>query len=215
MSRHIELKGIRHLMASALPRAPHEWGRAESARASIAFKAAPVLVTLILLLVVSAPWAHADERHQKHILLPFIVQPSNESNTSPDFRLKDLDGIERSLSEFKGKTVLLHFWASWCEPCREEFPALSKLAADFRDKGLVVIGVAVDSRKRVMEFLEKSPAGFPVLIDQYGEAKKSYRVGVIPMSVIIGKSGRVEGVLAGPRDYGSPAAMEFFDTSLK
>ncbi|MCL4873467.1 TlpA family protein disulfide reductase [bacterium] len=139
----------------------------------------------------------------------------NESGPAPDIRLKDLDGIERSLSDFRGKTVLLHFWASWCEPCRQEFPALSKLASDFRDKGLVVIGVAVDSRRRVMEFLEKSPAGFPVLIDQYGEAKKSYRVGVIPMSVIIGKSGRVEGVLAGPRDYGSPAAAEFFENSLK
>jgi peroxiredoxin len=161
----------------------------------------------------AAPCGHADERHHK--LLPFIVQHPEESGPAPGFRLKDLDGIERSLLDFKGKTVLLHFWASWCEPCRKEFPALSMLASHFRDRGLVVLGVAVDSRQRVMGFLEGTPAGFPVLIDQYGEAKRSYRVGVIPMSVIIGKGGRVEGVLAGPREYGSTAAMEFFENSLK
>ncbi|MBZ0221347.1 MAG: TlpA family protein disulfide reductase [Candidatus Methylomirabilis sp.] len=204
---------------STLPRAPREGGRArgaERARKYPAFVAALSLAILALVFMIVAPnRADADERHRNHILLPFIVQPSSESGPAPDFRLRDLDDIERSLSEFKGKTVLLHFWASWCEPCREEFPALSKLASDFRDRGLVVLGVAIDSKKRVMEFLEKSPAGFPMLIDQYGEAKKSYRVGVIPMSVIIGKSGKIEGVLAGPRDYGSPAAAEFLEKNLR
>jgi len=152
-----------------------------------------------------------DER----ALQPFSVQAAKERVRAPDFALKDLSGKVRSLAEFRGRVVLIHFWASWCIPCKQEFPALSSLASEFGPRGLVVLGVAGDSRERVEAFLEENRAGFLILIDQYGSAMRDYRVGVIPVSVIVGKDGIIKGTLAGPHDYGSEDARGYFEKTLE
>src|SRR3972149_3226537 len=168
------------------------------------------LLFLVASLLFPAAVMAAGEGHALHELKPFLVQQPKKPSAAPEFRLKDLEGRERSLSEFKGKLVLIHFWASWCEPCRLEFPALSRLSREYRDSGLVVLAIAGDSKERVKAFLKESPADFLVLLDQYGSAMRSYKVKVIPASVLIGRDGRTAGVLAGPREYDSPAAFEFF-----
>ncbi len=109
----------------------------------------------------------------------------------------------------------MHFWASWCDPCKKEFPALSALASEFGPRGLVVLGVAEDSRSRVEEFLKDNKAHFPILFDQYGSVMRDYRVSLLPVTVIIGRDGSVEGTLVGPREYGSAAAREYFEKILK
>lgn len=167
---------------------------------------------LSLLLLAAAPVA-AGQGH--HSLQPFSVQALKEARRAAEFSLTDVDGRKRTLSEFKGKVLIIHFWASWCEPCKMEFPALSKLASDFGPRGLSVIGVAEDSRERVQEFLKENRAHFPVLIDQYGSAMREYRVSLIPVSVIVGKDGQVIGILMGPRDYASAEAREYFEKLLK
>ncbi len=174
-----------------------------------------IFLSISLSLLSPAAATAAGEGHALHELKPFVVQPPKKPMPAPEFRLKDLDGRERSLSEFKGKALLIHFWASWCEPCRQEFPALSRLAREYRDRGLVVLGIAGDSNERVQAFLKESPAGFPVFIDQYGSAMRDYHVKVIPVSVLIGRDGRIAGILAGPREYDSPAALKFFENFLE
>jgi peroxiredoxin len=134
---------------------------------------------------------------------------------APGIKLKDLSGIERSLSEFRGKVVVVHFWATWCEPCKEEFPALGELWRRLGPGGFEVVAVAVDSRKRVARFVREYGVEFPVLIDQYGGAMRSYRVGMIPVSVVIGRDGMVVGTVLGPRDYMSPEAIEFFEALVE
>lgn len=116
------------------------------------------LLFLVASLLFPAAVMAAGEGHALHELKPFIVQQPRKQAAAPEFRLKDLEGRERSLSEFKGKTVLIHFWASWCEPCRQEFPALSRLSREYRDRGLVVLGVAGDSKERVKAF-QREPCG--------------------------------------------------------
>lgn len=126
-----------------------------------------------------------------------------------EFSLEDLSGETRSLSDFRGKTVLLHFWASWCEPCREEFPALKDLWRSLGGKDLVILAVAEDSVERVRPFVKEHGVEFPVLIDQYGGVMRSYGVSVIPVSVVIDKDGMIRAVFVGPRDYSSPEAAKF------
>ncbi|CAG1002069.1 glutathione peroxidase [Methylophilaceae bacterium] len=166
----------------------------------------------ILLLLAAAPAAAGQEHHS---LQPFSVQPLKERGRAADFSLKDMEGRKRTLGEFRGKVLLVHFWASWCEPCKKEFPALSALASEFGPKGLVVLGVAEDSRERVEAFMKENRAGFPILFDQYGSVMRDYRVSLIPVSVIVGKDGFIEGTLLGPREYGSPEAHEYFEKILK
>lgn len=128
-----------------------------------------------------------------------------------DFTLKDLKGIPRSLSAVRGKTVLLHFWASWCKPCREEFPALKKLWDELGGSDFVILAVAEDSLERVAPIAEEYGVDFPVLIDQYGGVMRSYGVSVIPVSVVIDREGMIGAVFIGPREYGSPEARKFFE----
>lgn len=168
---------------------------------------------MISLLLLAAAHAAAGQGH--HQLQPFSVQPAIEAGQAADFALRDTDGRERRLAEFKGKVLLVHFWASWCEPCRTEFPALSRLAADLGSRGFAVIAIATDSRERVDSFLKENRASFPVLIDQYGSVMRKYKVSLIPVSVIVGIDGQVVGTLLGPRDYGSAEARGYFEKILK
>ena len=137
--------------------------------------------------------------------------PLGSPRRAPDFSLEDLNGKTRSLADFRGRTVLLHFWASWCEPCREEFPALEGLWRSMGGggNGLVILAVAEDSAERVAPFVEEHGVEFPVLIDQYGGVMRDYGVRVIPVSVVIDGDGMIKAVLVGPRDYSSAGAREF------
>lgn len=166
---------------------------------------------MLLFLLAAAPAAAGQE----HTLLPFSVQPVKEKGRAADFSLRDMEGRSRTLGEFRGKVLLVHFWASWCDPCKKEFPALSALASEFAEKGLVVLGVAEDSRERVEAFLKENGAAFTILLDQYGSVMRDYRVSLIPVSVIVGRDGLIEGTLLGPRDYGSGEAREYFEKILK
>lgn len=142
-----------------------------------------------------------------------LIKPKDTN--APDFRLKDIEGRIRSFSEFKGKTVLLHFMASWCEPCKDELPALNALYDRYMDKGLEVIAISEDSFERSRPFAKKFSIKFPMLIDQYGKLMRAYRVSAIPVSIIINKNGMIEGMALGARDYKSPEAMAFFENLLK
>lgn len=144
----------------------------------------------------------------------FIVQPPSGEARAPSFTLPDLDGRQRALDEFGGRVVLLHFWASWCEPCTREFPAIERLSARFGDRGLAVVAVAEDSAERARAFVDEHGFSSTVVVDRWGKAKRDYGVMVIPYSVVIGRDGRIKGVISGPRDYSGPAAVGYFERIL-
>ena len=121
---------------------------------------------------------------------------------APNFKLKDPSGKEIELKQLRGKPVLLNFWATWCEPCRAEMPELEQLYRDYRDKGLVVLGVSVDdpsAAKDIPAFLkEGNPAvgsyTFPVLLDQKQEVQKQYKLFGVPSSFFVDPSGVIRSV---------------------
>lgn len=136
---------------------------------------------------------------------------------APALELKDLTGKEVSLTDFKGRVVLLHFWASWCRPCVKEFPAIIELEERFKARGLTILAVAADSEERAKDFLSSlstDTSSLNVLIDQYGSAMRSFKVSVFPVSFIVDRGGRVVASAIGERDYAGPGAVEFFERLL-
>lgn len=122
---------------------------------------------------------------------------------APSFQLAALSGGEKSLAEFRGKAVILNFWASWCGPCREEMPSLEALYQRYKDQGLVVLGVSLDEEGwgPVREFLKVVPVNFPILLDSEQRVTELYETFRIPETYFIDPQGVVAGKVVGPQDY--------------
>ncbi|MGC9024442.1 MAG: TlpA family protein disulfide reductase, partial [Chloroflexia bacterium] len=117
---------------------------------------------------------------------------------APLFSLPTLDGREVSLEAFRGRPVLLHFWASWCPPCREEWPAWLAFATGPAAKDVVILAVNVEeSPELVRHFLGQERPPFPVLLDADGQVNARYRVRALPMTFFIDAHGIVRRVVPG------------------
>ena len=115
-----------------------------------------------------------------------------------DFRLTDLTGKEQSLSQYRGKIVLLNFWATWCKPCTTEMPAMQASFDKLHDKGFVVIAVnELEDDARVREHIKQYGHTFPVLMDRDNKVANQFGVFGLPVSVFIDQDGRVQEYLKG------------------
>ena len=125
---------------------------------------------------------------------------------TPALSLKDLEGTAQALQAYRGKVVVLNFWATWCEPCRDEMPSFNKLRQSFAGKPVVVLAVNVgEGEGRIAEFLRKVPVDFPVLLDRDAAVSKAWKVRLLPATFILGRDGRVRYSYAGERDWGDAA----------
>ncbi|MBI5506652.1 MAG: prolipoprotein diacylglyceryl transferase [Deltaproteobacteria bacterium] len=121
-----------------------------------------------------------------------------EGELAPDFVLQSADGQTRKLSNYRGHVVLVNLWATWCPPCIEEMPVLNQLAEAYRDKGLVVLGVAGDDDPgRVRAFMAKTPLEFEVLLDPDGAIGTQYGITGYPETFFVDREGRVRGKIIG------------------
>lgn len=120
----------------------------------------------------------------------------------PAISLPDLDGKPHLLSDYRGRRVLLNFWASWCVPCLAEMPALTLTQEKFGEHAPIVVGIAMDEPAHVRAFLAAHPVNYPILIGQMGPPSTSLQLGnihqVLPYSVLIGADGRILATHAGP-----------------
>ena len=121
-----------------------------------------------------------------------------------DLVLPDLAGKPQRLSQWRGRRVLLNFWATWCGPCRKEMPALS--AAQSKHPNVRIVGVALDQPQAVRDYLKRLPVGYPILIGIDADPEPTLRfgdtVGALPYSVLIGPDGRIERTKLGPLEAG-------------
>jgi peroxiredoxin len=137
------------------------------------------------------------------IVLPLLLaatraSAANVEGQAPDFTLKSLDGSNLRLNEYRGQVVLINFWASWCGPCRQEFPLLDRMHQRYRDAGFAVLGVNVEEDPRqAREFLEKVRVEFPILFDEQQSVSETYRVMAMPSSVVLDRDGIVRYVHLG------------------
>ncbi len=143
--------------------------------------------------------------------------PLKKGVPAPDFTLPDLDGKMVSLSEYKGKVVLLNIWATWCPPCVEEMPSMEKLHQELKNENFKILAVSIDSTgtQDVAPFMEKHKLSFQTLTDTKGTIKSLYQTTGVPESLIIDKNGRIVEKIIGPRDWASPEAIRFFRNLIK
>ncbi|MBI5400261.1 TlpA family protein disulfide reductase [Candidatus Saganbacteria bacterium] len=119
-----------------------------------------------------------------------------------DFTLRDLNGKNQTLSQYKGKLMLLNFWASWCPPCRSEMPAFQKLyeLAD-KDKFILLTVNIKQSQSKVVNFIRQNDYTFPVLLDISGRVADQYRANFIPLTLIIDQDGKIIQRVTGAREW--------------
>lgn len=115
-----------------------------------------------------------------------------------DFRLVDLEGKQQSLSQYRGKVVLVNFWATWCKPCTTEMPAMQVTYDKLREKGFVVLAVnELEDEAKVREHIKQHGHTFPVLMDRDNKVANQFGVFGLPVSVFIDEKGVVQEYIKG------------------
>lgn len=130
---------------------------------------------------------------------------------APNFVLPKLGGGEMQLADLKGQGVVLNFWGTWCDPCRKEMPALEQAYQQYKDKGVLVIGVNIgESEVVVSRFIDNLNLTFPMLMDKKAEITNLYEVGQIPSTYFINPDGVVNNIIVG-----GPMSEEVIVSNIK
>jgi peroxiredoxin len=151
---------------------------------------------------------NASLRSTSDVFLKLNGEVLNPPPPAPEFRLKDVNGKSLSLHDYRGKVVLLNFWATWCPSCKFEMPSMKTLHKTLGNKGLAVVTVNVrESADEVKAFFQEHRLWFPALLDEGGDVFERFNVWSLPTTFIIGKKGELLGKVIGYRDWGSDQAM--------
>ena len=136
--------------------------------------------------------------------------PVNPGDQAPDFTLTDLGGRPVSLSDYRGKVVLLNFWGTFCGPCRTEMPSLNNLDRDVKDRGFVVLAVSIDrSDKPVRSFIESVHSPFPLLLDTDKKVYyEKFATFALPLTYLINKRGMIVERYFGRQEWDSRDMQE-------
>jgi len=131
----------------------------------------------------------------------FFARPSRSSDwrptpadraLAPDFSLLELTGQRLSLANYRGKVVLLDFWATWCDPCREEIPHFVELQSKYREQGLQIVGVSMDDRPEpVRDFYQRFKMNYPVVMGNAEIGELYGGVLGLPIAFLVGRDGRI------------------------
>jgi len=145
---------------------------------------------LALLFALSAPLAAAQELR------------SWSGGATPPLALQDLEGRPHRLADYRGKVVLVNFWATWCAPCLSEMPSIGKLRAALAGRPFAVLAVNLgEPESRIRRFMEQVPLDFPVLLDRDTAAAKAWRARILPASFVVGPDGRIRYSVLGEIDW--------------
>jgi peroxiredoxin len=122
--------------------------------------------------------------------LPWLLAASPPGSPAPDFKLFDTNGEASSLSSYRGKTVILHFWASWCPHCLSEMPLLEQIGREFAPRGVEVLAINLaEPRRQVTRYVRSRGLHLRVLLDSRGSVAKAYGVVGLPASIVVGPDG--------------------------
>lgn len=141
---------------------------------------------------------------------------AREASPAPALKARDLAGATKTLADYRGKVVVLNFWASWCPPCLREMPSMERLRVKMKGQPVEIVAVAsAESAGDVKAFLSKMQLGFPILLDSDGSNTKRWKVYALPTSFLIDAQGRVRHVLTGPTEWDEGEALKILDAMLK
>ena len=171
------------------------------------------LSALFAVFIVLVSLSFTAEGREDDLFSKTMITPMKGDKHVPDVFLEDLNGDKVGIRQFKGKIILLNFWATWCAPCKEEMSGLEVLHQKFKEKDFVLLTISVDygGVKSVHEFMNKHHYTFPVLLDPKCEALDLFKVKGIPTTIIIDKKGRMIGRAIGPRNWESPEVISLIN----
>ncbi|MDZ4720175.1 MAG: redoxin domain-containing protein [Roseiflexaceae bacterium] len=163
-------------------------------RREVLMSAGGAVVGLLLIAVV---WIFAGRSAE-----PALPPVGEVSRPAPDFALPGLNGGTIKLSDYRGKVVLVNFWGTWCEPCKEETPALQAAYTDLQSQGFEIIGVNLYSQetggdKAVRAFLDPYGITYPIALDSAGDIARAFQISPIPTSYFVDPSGNIRFVKVG------------------
>jgi peroxiredoxin len=157
-------------------------------------------VLLAVFLSLSAPVVHAAPMGIRNIQQPWLA---------PDFQLTDQTGAKHELSDYRGKVLVVNFWATWCSPCVKEMPSLQRASEKLTPENIRVIGIAMgESHDEISRFLKKQRIDFPLLADNDSSVTGQWRIPGLPTTYVINKKGYVVIRVVGPYEWDSPETLQ-------
>jgi thiol-disulfide isomerase/thioredoxin len=125
---------------------------------------------------------------------------------TPSLALRDLQGKEHKLADYRGKVVVLNFWATWCVPCREEMPSMQRLQDKLAGKPFAILAVDYgEGAPRINGFLKEVPVRFTVLLDRDTSTATAWKVKVLPTTLVLDPQQRIHYSVVGDLEWDSPA----------
>jgi len=142
---------------------------------------------------------------------PAIAKDFGSGKKAPEFSLREVNGRERKLSDFKNKVVIIDFWATWCPPCREEIPHFIDLYSQYKGRGLEIIGIALDQNgeRTVKEFIAKNKINYTVLLGNNEVSDLYGGIDAIPTTFILDKDANIR------KKYIGYTEKRVFETDIK
>ncbi|MCL2602083.1 MAG: TlpA family protein disulfide reductase [Treponema sp.] len=177
------------------------------------------LFSMLALLAFVPSWNLGAQETATQVFARAGLTLLSQGVTPRDFTLETLattQGSNLTLSELKGKAVLLNFWATWCPPCRDEMPSMEALYRRYKDAGLEIVAVNVrEDRGQVQSFMASYRLSFPAVLDADGRVSGIYGVRALPTSFLINKEGKIVARLVGFSNWDTPEKHAVFELLLK
>ena len=173
------------------------------------------LLLSALLLQLSTLSAQAAWEQPK---LGYRLNPLPQPVEAPNFKLEDIDEYEYDFSEYRGKVVLLNFWATWCPPCRREMPSMERLYRKYQDKDFSVIAVnQMEDEDKIFAFTGalETQLTFNILLDTQSTVSQNYDVRGLPTTYLIDKQGRIRYRAVGGREFDHPKVEKIIQSLMQ
>jgi len=137
------------------------------------------------------------------------------SQPAPELKARDLSGAPRTLADYRGKVVLLNFWASWCPPCLREMPSMERLRVKMAGRPLTIVALdSAETPEEVKAYLSRMKLGFPILLDPDGSNTRRWKVFALPTTFLLDAEGRIRYVLTGPTEWDEGEALRVIESLL-
>ena len=138
---------------------------------------------------------------------------ARERLPAPELRSSDLKGAPKTLADYRGKVVVLNFWASWCPPCLREMPSLERLRLKMAGRPLEIVAVdSAETLEEVSAYLSRMKLGFPILLDADGSNTRRWKVFALPTTFLLDAEGRIRYVLTGPTEWDEGEAWRVIES---
>jgi peroxiredoxin len=138
-----------------------------------------------------------------------LLQPFNGSGALPEIALSNLDDEPVTLAQYRGKVVIVNFWATWCPPCRKEMPSMQRAWQELQENDVMMLAVHVGGNAdQVWQFVSEYDLDFPILIDDTSRVSRSWPMRGLPTTFVIAPDGKIAYMAIGGREWDDPGILE-------